>query len=120
MYEISIEDSFDAAHSLRDYNGSCRNLHGHTYKVIARFRYSQLDEIGMALDFRKAKEALRSVLAHFDHTYINELPEFSAQNPTAENVARVIYEKLKQKEPQLFSVSVWETATSCVTYFEDE
>ncbi|MDH7601045.1 MAG: 6-carboxytetrahydropterin synthase QueD [Armatimonadota bacterium] len=119
MYEISIEDTFDSAHSLREYTGACRNLHGHTYRVTARFRLSQLDETGMALDFRKAKESLRSVLDYLDHKYINDLPEFAVQNPTAENIARFIYERLKPNEPHLYSVSVWETATSCATYFEN-
>lgn len=119
MFEISIEDTFDAAHSLREYTGACRNLHGHTYRVVARFRFPQLNDTGMALDFRKAKEALRQILEYLDHKYINELPEFSVQNPTAENVAKFIYERLKSVEPQLFSVSVWETATSCATYYED-
>ncbi|MGQ9455221.1 MAG: 6-carboxytetrahydropterin synthase QueD [Armatimonadota bacterium] len=119
MFEISIEDKFDSAHSLRDYPGECRNLHGHTYRVVARFRLPQLNDMGMALDFRKAKEALRQILKYLDHKYINELPEFSVQNPTAENIAKFVYERLKLVEPQLFSVSIWETATSCATYYED-
>lgn len=119
MFEICVEDSFDAAHRLREYTGACKNLHGHTYRVTARFRLSQLDETGMALDFRKVKGSLRSVLDYLDHKYINELPEFEAQNPTAENIARFIYERLKSKEPYLYSISVWETSTSCATYFED-
>ncbi len=119
MFEISIEDSFDAAHSLREYTGACRHLHSHTYKVMARFRLSQLDDMGMALDFRRAKEMLRSVIDYLDHKYINELPEFEVRNPTAENIAQFIYEKLKSKEPHLYSVTVWETATSCATYFEN-
>jgi len=119
MYEITVDDTFDAAHCLRDYSGSCRNLHGHTYRVSARFRLAGLDEYGMALDFRKAKEALRAVTDYLDHTYMNELPEFAAQNPTAENIARFIFDRLKTTQPAIASVSVWETATSCATYFED-
>ncbi|MCX8052438.1 MAG: 6-carboxytetrahydropterin synthase QueD [Armatimonadetes bacterium] len=120
MYEITIEDTFDAAHCLREYSGTCRNLHGHTYRVCARFRYTKLDESGIALDFRKAKQALRNVTDYLDHTYMNELPEFSVQNPTAENIARFIYCRLKETHPELASVSVWETATSCATYYEDD
>jgi len=50
---------------------------------------------------------------------MNELPEFAAQNPTAENIARFIFDRLKTTLPEIASVSVWETATSCATYFED-
>jgi 6-pyruvoyltetrahydropterin/6-carboxytetrahydropterin synthase len=120
MYEITIENTFDAAHCLRDYSGACRNLHGHTYKVSARLCFADLDDSGMALDFRKAKEALRAATDYLDHTYMNELPEFSIHNPTAENVARFIFERVKSAQPQLKSVSVWETATSCATYYEDD
>jgi 6-pyruvoyltetrahydropterin/6-carboxytetrahydropterin synthase len=120
MYEITIEDSFDAAHLLPDYQGNCSRLHGHTYKVQAHFRTLELDKQGMAIDFRKAKKLLRSVLDYIDHHYINELPEFSDQNPTAENVARFIYDQIKPKGKSLYSVSVWETPTSCATYFRED
>jgi len=120
MYEIAVEDTFDAAHSLREYEGSCQHLHGHTYRVRARFRFAALQDSGMAMDFRQAKTALRSVLNYMDHRYINELPEFSVQNPTAENLATFIYKRIKADNPDLHSVSVWETPTSCATYFEEE
>ncbi len=119
MYEITIEETFDAAHCLREYSGACRNLHGHTYRVSARFLFAELDDFGMALDFRKAKEALRAATEHLDHTYMNELPEFSVHNPTAENIARFVFERVKPAQPQLSSVSVWETATSCATFCDD-
>ncbi len=119
MYEIAIEDTFDAAHCLPDYQGSCRRLHGHTYRVRAAFRFSSVENTGMAFDFRKAKDLLNETLNYMDHQYINELPEFSIQNPTAENIAKLIFDKLKAENPQVYSVSVWETPTSCATYMED-
>lgn len=119
MYEIAVEDTFDAAHCLPDYQGSCRQLHGHTYRVKARFRVGSLENSGMAIDFRAAKTVLRSVLEYMDHCYINELPEFSAQNPTAENIARFIFERIQTQHDQVWSVSVWETPTSCATYYRD-
>ena len=67
----------------------------------------------------KAKTALRSVIDIMDHHYMNELPEFSAQNPTAENVAKLIFDRLKADYDSISSVSVWETPTSCATYSED-
>jgi len=120
MYEIAIEDTFDAAHCLRDYEGSCSNLHGHTYRVRAAFRFRSLADSGLAFDFKKAKDLLKSILDHLDHKYINELSEFSIQNPSAENIARHIFDRIKDQVEQVYSVSVWETPTSCATYFEED
>ena len=61
MYEIAVEDTFDAAHCLRDYDGTCSRLHGHTYKVRAAFRFNALEDTGLAFDFKKAKVVLRGV-----------------------------------------------------------
>lgn len=119
MYEIAIEDTFDAAHCLRDYQGTCSRLHGHTYRVRAAFRFASLQASGLAFDFRQAKEVLRDVLEYLDHKYINDLPEFSVQNPSAEAIAKLIFDRIRQAVPQTYSVSVWETPTSCATYFED-
>lgn len=119
MYEIAIEDTFDSAHCLRDYEGTCSRLHGHTYRVRAAFRFASLEDSGLAFDFRKAKEVLREVLDYLDHKYINDLPEFSVQNPSAEAIAKLIYDRVKEPVPNTYSVSVWETPTSCATYFEE-
>ena len=120
MYEIAIEDTFDSAHCLPGYNGSCSRLHGHTYKVKVCFRFSSVEQSGMAIDFRLAKETLKSAIDYMDHRYINELPEFSTQNPTAENIAKFLFDCIKSKISQTFSVSVWETPTSCATYYEED
>ena len=119
MYEIAIEDTFDAAHCLRDYDGACSRLHGHTYHVRAAFRFKSLDDSGLALDFRQAKTVLKSALESLDHQYINDLPEFSKQNPTAEAIAKLIFDRIKSKVRQIHCVSVRETPTSCASYFED-
>ena len=55
MFEIEIDRSFSAAHQLRGYNGDCCKLHGHNYKITVTVRSSELDEIGIALDFKKLK-----------------------------------------------------------------
>jgi 6-pyruvoyltetrahydropterin/6-carboxytetrahydropterin synthase len=119
MYEITVEETFDAAHCLPDYEGNCSRLHGHTYRVMARFRYPSLGDSGMAIDFRKAKSALHAATSHMDHQYINELPAFSGQTPTAEHIARFVYDCIRAEYPQVHSVSVWETPTSCATYYEE-
>ncbi|MFQ3549692.1 MAG: 6-carboxytetrahydropterin synthase QueD [Armatimonadota bacterium] len=120
MFEISVEDSFDSAHSIKDYNGNCKRLHGHTYKVTAFFRYKELQDLGFAFDFKTAKKILKEILSYLDHSYLNDLPDFKDINPTAETIAKYIYDKLKKENSNLHRVSVWETATSCATYFEDE
>ncbi|HOM72529.1 MAG TPA: 6-carboxytetrahydropterin synthase QueD [Armatimonadota bacterium] len=120
MYEILVEEKFDAAHCLRGYPGNCEKLHGHTYKVQVALRTPHLGEIGMAVDFRSVKSALRTILKGLDHTYINELPEFSKTNPTAENLACYIYGKMKQEFAQiLHKVTVWETESSAASYWEE-
>ncbi len=118
MYEITVEETFDAAHCINDYPGSCARLHGHTYRVCAAFQTDELDDKGMAIDFRHAKSVLRGVLEHFDHTYLNETDIFAGKPTTAESIAKTIYGMIKPKIDILVSVSVWETPTSCATYSE--
>jgi len=122
MYEILIKGDFSSAHNLRGYKGKCEALHGHSWKVEARFEKAGLDEIGISVDFRLLKSKLRSILKKLDHTYLNNLDVFKKQNPSAENITRYIYEKLKtsvkKKGLVLKAVSVWESDTSCATYYE--
>ena len=118
MFEIKIEDHFDAAHSLRGYEGQCKNLHGHTYKVSATFKFEDLCDNGIAFDFVNAKKALKVLVNLFDHSHLNDLEPFKEKNPTAENIAYYIYKEIKKKIGELYSISVWETSTSCATYYE--
>lgn len=120
MYEISVEETFDAAHCLPNHEGQCRRLHGHTYRVMARFRFGSLAESGMAIDFREAKTALRTVLVDLDHQYLNDLPMFAQVTPTAENIAGHVFGLISAAHASLHSVSVWETPTSCATYYRDD
>ena len=83
MFEIEIERCFSAAHQLRGYNGNCSNLHGHNYRVTVTVRSNELDRIGIALDFRKLKQELDSLLEEYDHRNLSELPEFQELNPTS-------------------------------------
>lgn len=118
---ISKEFTFDAAHHLHDYEGKCKNLHGHTYKVI--FGISGLmDNRGIMMDFTDLKEIWKTEIEIFlDHRYLNEtLP---LMNTTAENMVGWIYEKMKdalnkEERQQQFNgarvefVRLYETATS--------
>lgn len=117
MYELTVEETFDAAHALRGYEGPCENLHGHTWKVQVQIQGEQLNDIGLLEDFKNVKKALRDVLAKFDHNLINDLPEFQKQNPSSENIAKTVYTQMKSKFEGVSKVSIWESATSCASYW---
>ena len=123
MFEIEIDRSFSAAHQLRGYNGDCCKLHGHNYKITVTVRSSELDEIGIALDFKKLKAELDALLAEYDHSNLSELADFQAVNPTSENLARTIYRKISEKMTRgtirVHRVRVGESDHSAVTSFED-
>lgn len=116
MYELMVEETFDAAHALRGYNGPCENLHGHTWKVQIFFQGDQLNELGILIDFKTAKKALEEILKDYDHKNLNELPAFQQINPSSENLARVIHQAIKVKLPGLVKTTVWESATTCASY----
>ena len=131
MYEVRVEADFAAAHFLRDYHGKCEHLHGHNYKVYAHVRGADLDAGGMLLDFTALKAALRAVCKQLDHTNLND-NEYFEQNPSAERIARYIYDgvvrallaegidvSLQSAGAQLFAVDVFETDTSRARYRAD-
>lgn len=103
MYELRVETNFSAAHFLKDYHGKCEKLHGHNYKVYAHLRGDSLDEGGMLIDFTELKKILKEVCDTLDHTNLNDLPVFK-QNPSAERIAKYIYDKLLEKMPELSAV----------------
>src|SRR5574344_2479233 len=123
MFEVEIDRTFSAAHQLRGYRGDCCNLHGHNYKVTVTVRSAVLDEIGIAVDFRRLKAELDSLLTGLDHKFLNDLPAFGKINPTSENRAKFIYERMSAKmnggSVKVWKVRVGESETSAVTYFED-
>jgi 6-pyruvoyltetrahydropterin/6-carboxytetrahydropterin synthase len=112
MYELIVESEFSAAHRLREYRGACEKLHGHNYRVELVVAAKKLDALGMVADFRELKRLLLEAAERFDHAYLNELTEFGKQNPTAENVARVLFEECARRMPRgvtARSVTVWES-----------
>lgn len=123
MFEVRVEDSFAAAHFLKDYHGKCENLHGHNYKVYVHVSGNKLDEGGMLLDFTILKRELKTVLAKIDHTNLNDI-EYFKQNPSAERIALFIYENLvstlKEKNIDLSKESQTGTKICKVDVFETE
>lgn len=120
MYQVSVEEHFNAAHYLRGYAGKCEKLHGHRFKVVVTVTAAKINETGLAFDFAELKGHLRQVLATFDHTCLNEVFPFDKINPSSENIAVSIYDRLKYCLPQgtvsLSSVEVWESPESRVCY----
>jgi 6-pyruvoyltetrahydropterin/6-carboxytetrahydropterin synthase len=123
MYQISIEQHFDAAHFLRGYQGKCEALHGHRFRVVVKIRASQVDDIGIAYDFTLLKRHLAGILARFDHTCLNDVPPFTEINPSSENIAVIIYGELQPRLDEapvaIADVEVWESPQSGVSYHPD-
>lgn len=123
MYEVAVEQEFDAAHSLRGYEGKCENMHGHRFRVVARVRAKGIDDIGMAYDFTKLRQQLGRVASRFDHVCLNETPPFDSINPSSENIASTIFGELqtmlRESGASLHSVQVWESPQSSVSYSPD-
>jgi 6-pyruvoyltetrahydropterin/6-carboxytetrahydropterin synthase len=122
MFEIDITRDFSAAHRLSGYQGNCSNLHGHNWTVMAVVQANELDEIGIALDFKKLKKTLDAILDEFDHANLSDLPYFKHQNPTSEILAKTIFEKLaEQMDDDIIKVArvrVCESPGSGATYIK--
>jgi len=120
MYEVTIKRSFSAAHLLREIGGQCEALHGHNFHVEVSVCGEGLNDEGLLVDFRLVKRWTDAVLADLDHKYLNELDLFAGINPSSENLARLIYERIEDqaKTAQLTvsRVTVWESENSRVSY----
>ena len=122
-YTMRVVTDFAAAHALRDYPGECARLHGHNWKVEVEVEASQLNDIGMGVDFKDIKRATKAIIGDLDHRYLNEIPPFDSVNPTAENIAAFLHQNLSSKlNTNVVSVSritLWETDRACVSYTEN-
>lgn len=122
MFEIFVETHFSAAHHLADYQGNCARWHGHNWLVTAFVEAAALNELGLAVDFRRVKGALHTILERLDHTNLNEVPEFAGMNPTCEVIARSIFRQLAAElnddNLTVTRVRVSETPSSGASYHE--
>jgi 6-pyruvoyltetrahydropterin/6-carboxytetrahydropterin synthase len=123
QYTMKILTDFAAAHLLRGYDGACSRLHGHNWKVEVQVSASQLDTVGMGMDFKVIKNATKALIDTLDHQNLNEIPPFDTINPTAENISAFLYrglsEVLNNDVVRVSTVTLWETDRACVTYTED-
>ena len=113
MYIVKTEDSFDSAHFLARYNGKCRNIHGHRWRVVIEIAGENLDD-GMVVDFTDIKAALKALTDNLDHSLVMEKDTLKSQTyeclvdegfrimimyfrPTAENFSKYLYDEIKNK-----------------------
>jgi 6-pyruvoyltetrahydropterin/6-carboxytetrahydropterin synthase len=105
--KLGIIAEFDAAHSLPGYQGKCANMHGHTYKVEMVIT-GPIGDDGFVMDFYKLKEILGTAINDLDHRNLNDL----LPNPTAENIAQWIFDRLKKEldanSIEIVSLKLWE------------
>jgi len=121
MFEVTIEETFAAGHALRNYHGKCENVHGHNYRCQVTLEGAELDELGLLVDLVELKRVVHGVLDRLDHQWLNEFPPFDVLNPSAENMARYIYQQiadgLKVRDGvRIALVKLWETDTAYATY----
>jgi len=131
MFKVTKEIHFCYGHRLLNYDGKCRFFHGHNGRVEVELSSDTLDQRGMVRDFGDIKKVLQTwVDDTLDHRMIlNEKDPLRAtlekagepvfvipNNPTAENIARLIYETAEAKGLPVTSVKLWETANAFATY----
>jgi 6-pyruvoyltetrahydropterin/6-carboxytetrahydropterin synthase len=126
VYEISKDFVFSAAHQIRMHGGKCERLHGHNWRVRVHARASQLNRIGMVVDFADLQRMVAEVCARFDHQNVNEVPPFTEVNTTAENLARFFFVEANRRLAEVeggrvsvAKVEVWENEGSLAVYREE-
>lgn len=139
MYILKTENNFDSAHFLADYEGKCRNIHGHRWTVIIEVMSEELRKEGqlrgMCVDFTSLKAELKEETDFFDHALIMEEGSLKAKTiqaleeeefniktvafrPTAENFAKYFYERFEERGYNVKCATVYETPTNCASYSE--
>ncbi|MBI3324275.1 MAG: 6-carboxytetrahydropterin synthase [Candidatus Omnitrophica bacterium] len=131
MYKVTKEIAFCYGHRLLDYSGKCRHLHGHNGRLEIELSARRLDQRGMVRDFDEIKRSIQDWIdANLDHKMIlhKQDPALSAlrqlgeplfvmdANPTAESIAKLIFEVTERLGFPVTSVRLWETDRSFATY----
>ena len=122
MFEVSVEQTFAAGHALRNYKGSCENVHGHNFRVRVTIEGEKLDDAGLLVDFIDMKKSMGEIIARLDHVFLNDIPPFDVKNPSAENIAEYFHQELNRRlaanpvPVQIREVRIWETDIQSAAY----
>jgi len=122
-FRLRVRSDFSASHFLRDFGGKCESLHGHNFGVEVEIEGDKLDpKVEFLVDFGEIKRELSRVMDYLDHNHLNELAPFDRINPTSENLARFIFERMApwagKAGLKLCSVTVSENDRQSATYLE--
>ena len=121
VYEVTVKQSFSAAHMLKEVGGTCEKLHGHNFIVEVSVYSGALTDAGILIDFRILKQWTDDILKEFDHKYLNEISYFKGMSPSSENVAKFIYDRITEKVKEInlgvSRVTVWESENARVSYY---
>ena len=135
MYTVRTEECFDSAHFLAGYDGKCKNIHGHRWRVVLEVSKENLDDGGLVIDFTDLKHELKNFADTLDHAFIIEKGSLRYEThkalleddfkivevdfrPTAENFAKYIFDEFKNKGYDVRAVEVYETPKNCARYEE--
>ena len=131
MFRVSRQIEFCYGHRLLNYEGKCRYLHGHNGRAVVTFEQESLDELGMVVDFHEIKDRVEKWIdRNIDHRMLlrNDDPAVEALlmqgeplvllevNPTAENIAKLIFDKAKEEGLPVVRVELWETPKCSASY----
>ena len=119
-YQISIQSHFDSAHHLVGYQGICQYNHGHRFLCQVTIEGNELDSRGILIDFKVIKDILGEIIKRFDHHNLNDIAPFNEgwqNNPTAENLAKYIYNQMRELKG-LKKVRVYESPDCFAEYWE--
>jgi len=116
-FEITTTREFSAAHQLRLLDGVMEPLHGHNWRVKVTVSAAKLDGMGVVMDFHELERLVQEVIGAMHNRNLNELGPFKSMNPSAENVAMHVAQKIVlPKQVKLQSVEVWETSENSAIY----
>lgn len=131
MYGVTREIPFCYGHRLLDYNGKCKFLHGHNGTAVISLEAQSLDQLGMVVDFSRLKMTLgkwiddqldHRMILHRNDPVLSHLqsqgePVFVMDvNPTAENIAKLIFDQARALGFPVVEVKLWETASCYAAY----
>jgi 6-pyruvoyltetrahydropterin/6-carboxytetrahydropterin synthase len=122
MYRLTIKTGFAAAHNLINYQGDCENLHGHNWEVEVTVTARELDQAGLAIDFKVLKRETNALLDELDHKYVNQHHFFQDISPSSENISRYLFHELSKRlndnNIKVERIGVWESDNACAEYYE--